>query len=171
VLTDFSSYTKNDKNESFYCRPADQTRVHVAADSENLYLLAMCLGCYDRSTKGNELRIQAAAGIEAQPATLTLDESTAQIASSQPLPRLRCVKCRNEPDAGDSAAVYEIQVPRKPFGIGPSFFLNFCRVVADRLPGKTPKDKALPELSFWRGNECSANDPVVFGRMLICDKK
>jgi hypothetical protein len=172
VLTDFSAYVKTDKQEYFFCRPADQTRVHVTADRDNVYLLATCLGSYDRSVKGNELRIYTAAAIEAKPMLFTLDESTAQIASDPPVSGLQCVKCPDDPEAPGSVATYEIRLPRRALGMtNDVLYLNFCRVVAARVPAKDRRDNPQPEYSYWRGNEVSAKEPVVYGRMVIHDKR
>ena len=172
ALTDFSSYVKDGRQEFFFCRPADQTRVHVAADRDNISLLVTCMGTYDRTVKGNEVRIYAASAIEAKPVVFTLDESTAQVASEPAVPGLQCVKCQDDPEAPGSVATYEIRIPRRSLGITKDvLYLNFCRVVAGRLPAKDRKDKPMPECSYWRGNDLSATDPVVFGRMVIHDKK
>ena len=172
VLTDFSSYVKSNKKEPFFCRPTDQTRVHVAADRDNITMLLTCMGTYDRSVKGNELRIYAASSIEAKPMAFTLDESTGQVTPDQPTPGLQCVKCQADLDAPDSVATYELRIPRRSLGITKDVvYLNFCRVVANRLPAASPKDTPMPECSYWRGNDVSAKDPVVYGRMVIHDSK
>ncbi len=173
VLTDFSAFVKNnDKQEFFFCRPADQTRVRVAAGRDNLYLLVTCMGSYDRGVKGNEVRIYAAPAIEAKPLVLTLDESTGQVTAQRPTPGLQCVKCPDDPEAPGSVATYEVRIPRRSLGMtGDVLYLNFGRVVAGRLPAKGQKDKLLPEYSYWRGNNVSAKDPVVYGRMVIHDKR
>ena len=172
ALTDFSAYVKDGKQEFFFCRPTDQTRVHVAADRDNLYLLLTCLGTYDRSVQGNEVRIYTAAAIEAKPRLFTLDEATGQVTPDQPTPGLQCVKCPDDPEAPGSVATYELRIPRRSLGMASGvLYLNFCRVVAGRQPAKDRNDKPLPEYSYWRGNDVSAKDPVVFGRMLIHDDK
>ena len=52
VLTDFSAFVKNnDKQEFFFCRPADQTRVRVSAGRDNLYLLVTCMGTTTAASK------------------------------------------------------------------------------------------------------------------------
>jgi hypothetical protein len=167
VFTDFSSYTRKN-GEFFYCRPADQTRVRLAADSGNLYMLVSCMGAYDRSVKGNEFQIFIAPEIESKAVVLTLDESTGQITSNPPVLGLQCVKCPDDPEANGSAALYAIQIPRQSLGLTKEYFhMNFRRTVADRLPGAKP----MPEYSCWRGNEASVGDPAVFGRMVIHEKK
>ncbi len=172
ALTGFSSYVKNDQQEFFFCRPTDQTRMHVAADRDNIYMLVTCMGSYDRSIKGNEFRIYTAAAIEARPRVFTLDESTGQVTADQPAPGLQCVKCPDDPEAPGSVSMYEIRIPRQSLGMTKDvLYLNFARVVAGRLPGKDPQHKPLPECSYWRGNDISAKDPVVYGRMLLHDKK
>jgi hypothetical protein len=172
ALTDFSSYVKSVRKEPFFCRPTDQTRVHVAADRDNIAMLVTCMGNYDRSVKGNEVRIYTAPSIEAKPMAFTLDESTGQVTPDQPTPGLECVKCQADPDAPGSVAMYEIRIPRKSLGITKDvLYLNFCRAVAGRLPAASPKDKPMPECSYWRGNDVSAKDPVVYGRMVIHDSK
>jgi hypothetical protein len=172
ALTDFSSYVKNREQEFFFCRPTDQTRVHVAADRDNLYLLVTCMGTYDRGVKGNEVRIYAAPAIEAKSRIFTLDESTGQVDADQPAPGLQCVKCQDDPEAPGSVAVYEIRIPRRSLGMTRDVvYLNFCRIVAGRLPAKDRQGKPMPEFSFWRGNDLSAKDPVVFGRIVIHDKR
>jgi len=171
TLTDFASYSKIN-GDYFHGKPADQTRVHVAADRQNVYMLVMCMGAYDRTAKGNEFRIYVAPQIESKPVLLTLDESSGQITSSRPVAGLQCVKCPDDPEAGNTVAMYEIQIPRQPLGIDKDhFYLNFCRAVAGRLPGSPAKDNRLPEYSFWRGNEASVHDPVVYARMLIHAKQ
>ncbi len=171
ALTDFSSYVKSNEQEFFFCRPTDQTRVHVAADRDNIYMLLTCMGTYDRSVKGNEVRIYASSAIEAKPMTFTLDESTGQVTPGQPAPGLGCVKCQDDPEAPGSVAVYEVRIPRSSLGMTNGvLYLNFCRVVAGRLPARNRKDKPMPEYSYWRGNDLSAKDPVVFGRMVIHPK-
>jgi hypothetical protein len=171
AMTGFSSYLKNHAGEFFFCRPKDQTRVHAAADRDNLYLLVTCLGSYDRSVKGNEVRIYAAAQIEGKPVVMTLDESTGQITSEPAVEGLRCVKCQDDPEAPGSAATYKVLVPRRALGgASDHFYLNFCRAVANRRPAKDGKEKTT-EYSYWRGNELSVQDPVVYGRMVIHDEK
>ena len=159
TLTGFSAYNKRGAGYG-YLKPADQTRIRVAANDESLYMLVSCLGLYDRSTKGNALKIYLSPGVETKPTVLTLDESTGTI---EGLPGVECVKCPADPDAGDSVASYELRIPRKAAGIETtSFFLNFCRTVTGR--------GASAETSFWRGNEASVNDAVVYARMVVGGK-
>ena len=47
VLTNFSAFSRSSA-DFIYRRPMDQTRIHVAADAENIWLLATCMGVYDR---------------------------------------------------------------------------------------------------------------------------
>jgi hypothetical protein len=172
ALKDFSSFTKNAAGEFLFCKPKDQTRVHVAADHDNIYLLLTCMGRYDRSVKGNEVRIYTASEIDSKPQVFTLDESIGQIIPQEDIPGLRCVRCPDDSEAPGSAAFYQVQLPRRSLGLTKNhFYLNFCRAVADRVPAREPNKKLIPENSYWRGNEVSVQDPVVYGRMVINDSK
>ena len=135
-------------------------------------MLLTCMGTYDRSAKGNEVRIYTASAIEAKPMVFALDESTGQVTSDQPVPGLQCVKCPDDPDAPGSVAMYELRIPRQALGMtNDVLYLNLGRAVAGRLPAVNGKAKPMPECSYWRGNDLSAKDPVVYGRMLIHEKK
>ena len=82
------------------------------------------------------------------------------------------MKCQDDPEAPASVTTYEIRIPRRPLGIAKDvLYLNFSRAVAGRLPARDSKDKPVPEYSYWRGNDLSAKDPVVYGRMVIHDKR
>ena len=100
TLTDFSSYTNrpNGFGVSFR-KPAVQTRIRLAANDENIFMLVSCMGVYDRSIKGNELKIFLSAAIEAKPVVLTLDEATGQLSGNPAAQGATCVKCLDDPDS------------------------------------------------------------------------
>lgn len=136
----------------------EQTRVHVVADKDNLYFLALLAGVAPE----DELAISVAPTIESQPVRLVLKQATGQVEAPSTEGRIQCLKCPADPR--DSRVVmYELCVPRKALGLAAasSFYANFCRV-AHGAGSETAVEK-----SYWRGNDVSANEPTVYGRLVF----
>ena len=134
------------------------TRVHVVVDKDNLYFLALLAGVAPE----DELAIFVAPTIESQPVRLVLKQATGKVEAPFAAPPIQCLKCAADP-RDSRAAMYELCVPRKALGLtaASSFYANFCRV-AHGAGSETTVEK-----SYWRGNDISANEPTVYGRLVV----
>ena len=157
LIKNFLSY-KVEGRELKSHAPAAPTRVHMTADPENLYLLVLFM----QAGPGDDLRLCVAPGMEDPPKIVTLDAATGKLTADVAMDGAKCARCQDE-SLGDGAVLYEVRIPRQALGVdrGDSFFANFCRRA--RLSAADPK----PECSYWRGNDVSVNDPVVYGRMTL----
>ena len=157
LIKDFLAY----KQESIGVKsfgPASPTRVHLAADADNLYLLVLFMGA---ATNG-DLKMYVSPEIEGVAKVVTLDQTTGKLTADLALDRAQSVRCGNDStEAG--AAMYEVRIPRVALGVQgkKTFFVNFARTT--RLAPEDPK----PECSYWRGNNLSVNDPVVYARVQL----
>jgi len=133
--------------------PASPTRLRLTADDANLYLLAHFMG----AGKNGEIRLYFASGIEAAPKVVTLDQASGKLAADFPLDGAQCVPCAG---AADGGAMFELRLPRQPLGLQgkKAFLLNFARV------DRTAANDLKPEVSYWRGNARSVEEPVVYAR-------
>ncbi len=151
----------------------NQTRVYLAADDKNLYLLAATIG-YNWFPPGTRTKIFIASARDSRPCTLEVDESTFQMKCDPAVKGAKCVRCSVGGNTGGcDAMIYQVAIPRKSVGsAGDCCYMNFARTV----PSKNGKgvDVAVPgvvqpvaEVSCWRGNERSVGDPAVYAKMIL----
>ena len=180
VLKDFIACQKRDDYLVGYkpTRPGstNQTRVYLAADDENLYLLVATIG-YGGGwiPQGTQAKILIASAREGRPFVLAVDELTFQMTCTPAVEGAKCVRCRPAPGAktgGCDAVIYQVGIPRKSAGIERDcFYMNFSRTMP--RDGKGTEAVVLgmrqtgSEVSCWRGNERSAEDPAVYGKMIL----
>jgi hypothetical protein len=183
VLKDFLAHQKRDEYivGYKYTRPGstNQTRVYLAADDKNLHLLVATIG-YAWFPPGTHLKILITSGREVPPRVLAVDELTFKMTCTPALEGAQCVRCQPAPAKKTGSCdlvVYQVGIPRRAVaGEGDYLYMNFLRTVPfgeDRgskimVPGLRPTG---PEVSCWRGNERSAEDPVVFGKMIFPKQK
>lgn len=163
LIKDFVSYETESTGRYKALRshaPHDQTRIHLAADKNNLYLLVLMAG----NSQKDELEISAAPTIEGKVQTVKLDMGTGKARADSAAENIRCLKCEGDFQAGGGATMYEVCLPRKSLGLDgtTSFYANFCRV--SHAAGNQANDD---ERSYWRGNDVSRNEPTVYGRMVL----
>lgn len=133
----------------------EQTRVHVAADDENLYFLVLMAGV----SAEDEVAISVAPTIEAKPVRLVLKQATGNVEAPIAANQIECRKCAADPRDGN-IALYELRVSRQALGLGaaPGFYANFGRVA---------HGGGGIEKSYWRGNEISQDEPTVYGKLVF----
>lgn len=139
-----------------------RSRLQLAADRENLYLMV----CFLWVTQGEgQCRVQVASGPEAKPVTLTIDRKTGAISSEPAIEGMTCVMCDDDPqmrlDPKDPfkaapCAMYVCSIPRKALGIAESgvFFAD-----AEFQAGKFT--------ACWRGNPNTVGIPASYGRFVV----
>ena len=151
LCTDFLEYAKS--GQYFQYKPCqDQPRVRVAADEKFIYCLMNFQGGTDGMTS-DTTTVYLAASVEGSPVAVSVDRLTGE------------VKCDRGTDGivvkkDVSGSVVECKIPREKAGLAGSkdFFLNAGRTI---VRGDGTK------VSFWRGNEISVKDPVVFDRFVL----
>jgi hypothetical protein len=154
ALTGFLPYKK--EGSDWRAGSPGLTRLHLAADKDNLYLLAAFMSV----STGGTLKFSVATGIDAKPAWVAIERATGKITSSVATEGMECKKCDDDPllvmDPKDpfkvpSTTVYECLIPRKALGID----------AAQTFLGNVESN------GYWRGNPASGGDPVAFGRFII----
>jgi hypothetical protein len=152
----------------------NQTRVYLAADDENLYLLVATVG-YGSGwfPPGLQTKIYIAPARDRRPCVLAVDDLTCKMTCTPAVEGTKCVPCGVESAGGCDQVIYEVRVPRKAVGIERDcFYMNCSRTIPSRdgkgvnvaVPGvKQPG----AEISCWRGNERSVEDPAVYGKMIL----
>jgi len=145
LCQDFHAYAKT--GQYFTNSPArNGTRVRMAADESNLYLLFSLQGGAKASS--DVLRIYMAPTTREKPVVIGFDRVTRQAAGAPSGVEFK---------VGEEGATVECKIPRAALGLGDAnaFHANFTRAV--QTPG------AQPETSYWRGNKFSESDPIIYG--------
>ena len=151
-------------------------RVYLAADDENLYLLVATIGYTGGwfPEGGTHAKIFIASAPEARPFVLAVDEMTFKMTCTPPVDGAKCVRCAGclKDTGGCDSIIYEVAIPRKAVGIDrDSFTMNFSRTMArDKRGIEVPVLGVQPtglEVSCWRGNELSVEEPAVYGKMIL----
>ena len=179
VLKDFIACQKRDGYlvgyKSTQPGSTNQTRVYLAADDENLCLLVATVG-YGSGwfPPGLRTKIYVAAARDARPFVLAVDELTSQMTCTPAVAGAKCVKCSSVAGTGGcDAVIYQVRIPRKAVGIERDCcYMNFSRTIPSRdgkgvnvfVPGVRQPGA---EVSCWRGNERSVEDPAVYGKMIL----
>ena len=179
VLRDFIACRKREEYLVGYksTRPGgtNQTRVYLAADDENLYLLVATLG-YAWFPAGTQTKIFIASARDRRPFVLAVDELTFRMTCTPAVEGAKCVRCPPAPAmkaGGCDVVVYQVGIPRKSLGVERDcLYMNFARTIPS-TDGKGV-NVAVPgvrqpgsEVSCWRGNERSVEDPAVYGKMIL----
>jgi hypothetical protein len=183
VLKDFMASQRHDDYLVGYkyarAGSTNQTRVYLAADNDNLYFLVATIG-YAWLSPSTQLKVLMARTREEKPVVLAVDELTFQLTCTPAVEGAKCVRCAPAPamnTGGCDAVIYQVGVPRKPARLEmDTLYMNFSRIVPPRegkgseaiVPGVR---RTGPEVLCWRGNQRSAEDPAVFGKMVLQKQK
>ena len=150
LCTSFHCYRKEKRYMKNY--PArDQSRFRVSYDDDYLYCLLGFQG--GEGAQADQVSLYAAGSTDAEPVVITFDRGSGRAAGAG---GTAGVECRKTPDGNR----IECRIPRTLLGIQGlnNFHLNFTRVV-------TRGNKK--EISYWRGNAYSVQDPMVYGQFRI----
>ena len=157
LLKDFLSYSMVGHSLKSMT-PGAQTRIHVASDAKNLYLLVLLIG----GSNNGFLNMYFSPTLDGKPIVVTLNKATGT--ASTTITGITVKPC----SAQSSFAEFEISVPRTALGMTRNvFYLNFCRSTGADPNDLTLQKKGSAHFSFWRGNNISVNDPIVYGKMII----
>jgi len=151
LCTDFLEYAKG--RQYFEYKPCqDQPRVRVAADDKFIYCLMNFQGGTDGMTS-DKTTVYLAGAADGAPVAVSVDRLTGTVECDRGTDGIVVKK-----DASGSAV--ECKIPREKVGLtgGKDFLLNASRTI---VRGESKK------ASFWRGNEYSVKDPVVFDRFVL----
>jgi hypothetical protein len=152
LCTGFSEYVKGKGGYQENRQAANQPRVRVTADAANLYLCPTFQGA---AAGKDTLTLYVAASTDAAPAKIEIDRIAGTVtADGAAIPGAEARKST----AGDAL---EVKLPFSTIGLvnGKSFYLNMARTTNGK--GGT---------AYWRGNEFSVNNPVVFDRFVLGGK-
>ncbi len=134
---------------------ANQPRVRVTADTTNLYV---CPSFQGPATGKDTLALYVATSTDATPSKIEIDRVTGTvIANGTVIPGVEVKKST----AGDAL---EVKLPLNAIGLANS--KSFCLNMARSVSNSAGKD----DVSYWRGNEFSVQNPVVFDRFVLNTK-
>ena len=128
----------------------DRPRVRFLADASNLYCLF-----YFRGDQPQQATLYVAPDSDSTPVKVTFDSASGSVQSSAGAQGVECRKSADKP-------VLECKIPRSAVGLDGrnAFYANFvCR----------PQGGGKSDAIWWRGNEFSENDPIVYGHFRIAD--
>jgi len=156
-IHDLMSYEQSPTGTS-QRKDVSRTRVQLVADKEYLYLLVTFFQVMVDGT----IEIDVATSMDDKPVSIVLNRKDGAIRSSLPSECIEFKKClddplmildEKDPFKGPPADTYEGRISRKALGISPGnvFFIN---VIYNKQ-------------YFWRGNQTSSANSVIFGRMMI----
>lgn len=157
LCTGFYTYVRKgsyDENEPVQ----QQARFRVAFDDESMYCL---LGFQGAETAASDAgTVYVAADTDSAPVSFTFDRLTGRLSSDRPTEGI-------EYRVSADRSFIECKIPRSLLGAGraggelPSgYFVNFTRtaVIDNRR-----------YIAYWRGNDNSLTDPIVYGYFQIAD--
>ena len=161
LCTEFYSYEKTPcsyKGKTFKNFPGNvpaenQSRFRVSADAENIYCLLGFQGA--DGAKADFATMYVAAAMDEQPVKISFDRLTGKVSSDKDTAGV-------EVKIGAEEKTLECKIPRKLLGIdeAQTFFVNFTRTT-DTGDG--------PKVTYWRGNDKSLADPLVYGQFKFAE--
>lgn len=152
LCTGFSESVKGKGGYQENRQATNQPRVRVTADAANLYISPSFQG----AAAGNDsLALYIAASTDAKPSKIEIDRATGNVTANGAAITGAVAK---KSTAGDAL---EVKLPLSAIGLANSkaFYLNMARTTGGKN-GTT----------YWRGNEFSVNNPIVFDRFVMNTK-
>ena len=160
LCTNFTSYKK--AGQYMENHPArDASRCRVSADAENIYLLLQLQG--GAGAQADQISLYAAGSHErkdaqkdaqdVKPVVVTFDRKTGKVACDKGIEGIEYKTSAN-------GEIIECKIPRALLGVkdAQNIYMNFTRTV-------TRENKK--EVTYWRGNAYSVQDPMVYGQFRI----
>lgn len=155
LATDFYEYVKSGRYyQNQPCRE-EQCRFRVTADQRNVYVLMAFRG-------GKEARqdigtILLAGADDQKPEKIEIDRVSGQVVNAS-IDKTRIAVRR----AGTDQTMLECAVPLDALNLqdNRSLYVNFTR---------TLQGEGDPRVSYWRGNQFSLDDPIVYEKLILAN--